>query len=126
MTNTTNTTNQTAFDFKFEHDKSFGGGYWSAKLTMSNGEPVTIAIFHDSGEGSGWQTYISIHAPKSNDYEYQCKLYRGNERTDIIDGFAYYDIEITPKELSAITERIVNLVKETFPKTSARESYFGH
>lgn len=121
----TSTTNKTAFDFKFDHDKSFGGGHWSANLIMSNGEPVTVAIFHDSGEGSGWQTYISIYAPKSGDYEYQCKLYRGNERTELVDGFEYNGIEITPKELNAITERIVSLVKETFPKGSAHENYFG-
>ncbi len=116
---------QTAFNFKFEVDKSFGGGYWSARIAMSSGDPVTIAIFHDCGEGSGWRTYISIYAPRSGEHEYQCRLYSGKEKIEIADGLKYNGIEITHEELNVLTERISNLVKETFPTTSARDSYYG-
>lgn len=116
---------QSIFGFEFELDKSMGGGYFSAKLKSINEHVFDIAIYHDSQEGKGWKTYISIYLNKSNDYEYQCTLNKGNEQNTIIEAFEYYNVAIDKKEIIELVDRVKDLVSKTFPRNNAHENYFG-
>ncbi len=112
-------------DINFQRDGTYNPS-WVAKFQVSSGNEVTIYISHFSNEGDGWTANIDMRSPSSeNSYEYATTLHSGCERSIIVDGLQYNNVQVTSEELDTVVKKTMEIVKKTRPRSCAHDSYFG-